>query len=366
MSDDLERRLRNLPRTRLPAAPVTLRTRLAAIVAAERSGSVSPSARRSTRLVLALAAVLLVAGALVSTGIIGRHTALTTVDGLPVMTISEAIAAHRAGTLPDGRAAIRGFWSNGAVGHSCAAATGANPGELELYCVDGEWGIAEQDEQMFVVDQFGYVTYQARGPHLTPWIPDGLQGVEVLFGAHQINGQPFPPVPIVVIGHFDDPRAAQCRPEARQLCLDRLVLERIVQFDSGSVATPGVTPPPTPFPSPPPPALFEADLCAGNVPYGFAGWTTEAELGVDRGNPGHVWAMVTKDVIQRTDGWQDDPNGSSHRFQLWARLICWAPEDPHGEGAVNLESQPGSGYILWDDGLKVPGEVVTPRPAPTS
>jgi hypothetical protein len=366
MSDDLERRLHELPRTRLPAAPVALRRRVAAIVATEPVRGERSASRRSIRLVLAVAAVL-VGAALLSTGIIGRHTPPTSVDGLPVMTVTEAIAAHRAGSLPGGRAAIRGYWSNGSIGHMCAAPPeGEVPGELELYCHDNEAGITEQDEPILVVEQTGYVSYQARGPHLAPWISEAVEGVDALGPRPWINGQPFPPVPIVVTGHFDDPRAAQCRPEARQLCLDRLVLERVVEFDAGAVATPGVTPPPTPFPDPPPAALFGADRCAGDISYSFVGWTTEAELGVDRGNPGHVWAMVTRDVIQRTDGWQDDPNGSGHQFQSWGRLVCWAPEDPHGEGAVNLASQPGSGYVLWDDGLKVPGDDLQPRPAPTS
>jgi len=38
-----------------------------------------------------------------------------------------------------------------------------------------------------------------------------------------------PPLPILFVGHFNDPRAAQCRPVAQQRCLDRLVVERLVQ-----------------------------------------------------------------------------------------------------------------------------------------
>lgn len=277
-------------------------------------------------------------------------------DDLATMTVGEALAAYAAGTLPGGRATIRGFWSNGSVGHSCAPAM--EPlGELELYCVDGEWGITERQEPILVVDRFGYVTYEAAGPHLTPWFPSELSGAEELFNLPFINGQRFPPVPIVVVGHFDDPRAEQCRAEKRQLCLDRLVVDQILQFDVGAVATPGVTAEPTPFPSPAPSGLFAPKACSGDIPYEFVGWTTPAELGIDRGWPDeHIWAVITRDPVDRTDGeWQDDPNGSGHRYLRWAQLICFAEESPHYEGEMGFESVPGTEVIHWDDGLTTPG-----------
>ena len=358
MTDDLDDRLRrDLTRAELPRAPERLRVRLRAVVSTDSSQVGGTVRRPAPRLVLGLAAILMVGVGLVSLAVIGRRTPPTTVDGMPVMTVSEAIAAHQRGTLPDGRAAIRGFWSVGEMGHMCASArAGAPPGELEIYCHDGEYGIAERDEPMFVVDQFGYVTYEAKGPHLSPWVSGEVEGVDGLFGLPRINGQQYPPVPIVVVGHFDDPRAAQCRPENHQLCLNRLVIDRIVEFDVGSVPTPGVTPEPTAFPEPPPSALFGPEACAGNVPYSFTGWTTTQALELPFDRPGHVYAMVTRDVILLTDGgWQDDPNGSDHQFQIWGQKICVAEEDPHDSGAMSFDSVPSSTYVLWDDGARTPG-----------
>lgn len=349
-----DERLRDFIRSMvLPKAPTTLHERLRSVAATE-PGADRARARTWPRQRLLLAvAVLAIVGSSIVIFVAGARPAVpATVDGLPVMTVSEALAAHAEGLLPGGRAAIRGWWSNGSSGHSCVPST-EKVGELELRCHDGEYGISEQDEQMFVVNiDSGVVTYEAQGAHLSPFFSSDLAGIDDLFGLPRINGQQYPPVPITVVGHFDDPRAAECGPQAQQLCLDRLVLERIVAFDLAAVPTPGVTPSPTPFPDPPPPGLFKAASCAGDVPYSFTGWTATSELHMQFERPGLVYAMVTEDVVLLTeDGWADDPNGSGHRFQIWGRKVCISKDAETMEfGWVE-----GSTYVLWDDGLKVPG-----------
>lgn len=361
MIDDLERRLRRKMRAiELPAAPGSLHIRLQAVAASEpHPVAVRKDGRTGrVRVLLGLAAILLVGGAAAVSYVSSRRPDIpTTVDGLPVLTVSEAIAAHGAGSLPGSRAAIRGWWSNGEVGHSCAPST--EPiGDLELYCHDGEYGITERNEPMFVIDMSsGLITYEAQGPHLSPYFDEPMAGIADLFGLPIINGQRYPPVPIVVVGHFDDPRGAQCRPEKRQACLDRLVLDRIVEFSPDSVPTPGVTAPPSAFPDPPPSPLFTSASCEGNVPYSFTGWTTTAELELPYERPGHVYAMVTRDAVLLTeDGWQDDPNGSGHQYEIWGQKICIAEEGPGHEGEMGFGSVPASTYVLWDDGVKVPGD----------
>ena len=364
MSDDLDRQLGELPATRLPRAPEALRARLLAVVAAPPAGRGSVAGRspwQRLSLVAATMAVIAVGAAIVflANGAPRSLPVVTppaSVGDLPVMTVSEAIAAHAAGELPEGRAAIRGFWSNQSIAHSCApAAQGDSPGDLEIYCHDGEYGIAERDEFVMLVSSDGQVTHEAEGPYLTPYVNDGGDRFNELAGLPRINGQPYPPVPIVVVGHFDDPRAAQCRPQARQLCRDRLVLDEIVQFDPSVVPTPGVTPTPTPFPDPQPSAMFERAMCEGDVAYSFVGWTTTRELEMPFNRDGHVFAMVTEEAVLLTNGgWQDDPNGSGHRFQIWGRRICIAQEGHEGE--MEFASVPGSAFVLWDDGLRVPGE----------
>lgn len=175
-----------------------------------------------------LALLILVAGcgdAIVPTPTV-VPTAVT-LDGLPLLTVGEVLAARAAGGLRSERVAVHGFWSDGSLPHSCAPAE--RTGELELYCRDGEWGMTELSEPIVVVEDSGIAT-PASGPHLTPFVPSDVEGADELFRIAHVRMPGFAPVPITVIGHFDDPRAADCRPQSRQLCLDRLVVERIVQL----------------------------------------------------------------------------------------------------------------------------------------
>lgn len=279
----------------------------------------------------------------------------TLLDGLPVMTVSEALAAHEQGVLPGDRAAIRGFWSNGEVPSTCVLPE--NTGDLELWCSDGEYGITELEEQILVLDAYGYGVSVAQGPHLTPYFPEGVEGLELKIGSHPqyINGQLYPPFPVVVLGHFNDPMAAECRKQARELCRDRLVVDRIVRWDVGAVPTPGVTPTPTPFPSPGPSGRFEPAACAGDIPYSFVGWTTFEELGIDLRGYGHIWVAISRDPVDRGDGeWIESPTG--HRYRGFARVICYQPEwQREGPGIMGYESVPGSDEIHWEDGLITPG-----------
>ena len=165
-------------------------------------------------------------------------TEVAEVDGIQVMTVSEALAAHAAGTLPDGRAAIRGYWSNGETPHQCIPPLGY--GDLEMPCAFDEFGITERDEPIVVFDDHGNGIYAAEGPFLVPFFPEGVD-LPGLFGLPIVDGRRYPPVPIIVLGHFDDPRSEDCRPVARQRCRDRLVIDLIVQFEPGVLPTPGAT-----------------------------------------------------------------------------------------------------------------------------
>lgn len=359
MTTDLEGMLRTgLHLAKLPPAPDHLRSRAALLVTPMAAAQPKPThesrSSRSRPLLLLPAAAIVVALVGLSLLIPGAAPP-TVVDGLPVLSVSQILAQRAAGGLRNQPVAVGGYWSDGSVAHSCGPPQ-SNPGVLELYCRDGEFGITELNEPIIVIDRGGYVT-EPQGPHLTPYLPSDVPGLDALRGLPIINGQRYLPVPIVVVGHFDDPGAAQCRAEARQLCMDRLVVDKIAYFNPGAVATPGITPSPTPFPSPGPPGLFGPERCAGDVAYSFVGWTTTDELHLDLSREGHVWAMVTRDVIKLTeDGWQDDPNGTGHRFQIWGRKICLAEEDPHRTGEMSFSAVPGSTYVLWDDGSRTPGE----------
>jgi hypothetical protein len=273
------------------------------------------------------------------------------IGGLRVLSVSEAIDSRDGGALKDSEVAVAGYWTDRSSAHGCAA---ASAGELELYCVDGQFGITELNEPIFAVDPKGDVV-EAKGPHLTPWLAPGTEGVDELFTLPIVNGQRFPPVPITVVGHFDDKRAVDCRPESVALCADRLVVSRIVEFLWQSVATPRPSQPPTPFPSPAPAELFNpksSPLCAGDVPYSFVGWTTTEELKLAFHRDGHVWAAITADTVPLggNDWTVDAETGRS--FRVWGREICLATE---AEPDVMLYgSVPGTTYREYEDGTTVP------------
>jgi hypothetical protein len=278
------------------------------------------------------------------------------VDGLHSYTVSELQTARADSKVNGGPIALRGFWSDRSFGHSCSPPH-KQPGDLELRCSDGEWGITEDDEAIGVLTAASQ-WIPARSPHLSPYVSNDLFGP--LLQQVLINGQRELPVPIVVVGHFDDPRAKDCQPEAAKLCVDRFVIDRIVDYHPEAVPSPGVTPPPTPFPfdSPPPPPFDVVD-CAGERPYSFVGWMSRADLGIDRGDvPATAYVAITRDVIE-IGGWVDDPDGSNGRFRTMARRICFAGEDR--PGAIGYSWVPGSEYREWTDGHRSP---MSPPPIP--
>lgn len=371
MSDDLDARLRErLRKNSLPPAPVSLHARLHAL-RDEPRGTRFRSMGRAWLLIVPIVVVVLlglsgfIGGQPEPSGsnlasVPGIESSLSpavpnpaVIDGLQVMTVSEVLAARSAGGLKIVAVAVGGYWTDGSIGHSCAFPV-VIPGVLEIYCQDGEFGITELDEPVIVIDRRGSVT-PPRGPALTPYFPEGLSRLEELFSLPIINGQRYPPVPIVVIGHFDDPLAAACRPERRQACLDRLVVDRIASFNAQAVPTPGVSPTPSPFPSPAPSGLFDPIVCAGDVPYSFIGWSTTAVLQLPFDREGHVWAVVTRDpVLLGGEGWNADPNGSTGRYRPWGRRICIGEEGDFG--AISYGVVPGTGYLEWEDGHRTPGD----------
>lgn len=382
MNDDVDGRLRDeLRGAPLPAAPDALRDYLAELnrqpAAAHR--------RRRARLWVALvplAAVLLgiialmggssllpspttspaVSTASTSSPSVPPQAAATIpamVDGLTVQSVSELLAARAAGDALGGPYALRGYWTDRTYPHSCAAplSDDGQPGELELYCADGEWGITERNEaikDLTIRRQANTTTIggpPAAGPHLTPWVPSSAE-MQQLFALNYVKGQFWPPVPIVVVGHFDDPRAADCRKSARQLCLDRFVIDRVVMYEPDSVPAPTPSPSPTPFPvADPPPALFTTAACYGGVPKSFTGWKRFSDLDIGIDGPGYVFAMVTRDVIPLGDWWQN-PSYPDHKTRWWGQAVCYAVD----AGGVGFGSVTGTSFLEIDDGRHIAGQ----------
>lgn len=159
------------------------------------------------------------------------------VNGLIVRSVGQVLDRRASGAIKGEPIALGGYWTDRTIVHSCAVVV-PEPGVLELGCHDIEFGITERNEPIltFHPDQIR----AAAGAYLNPYIPRALQ--QGLFSLPVVGGQRYPPVPIVVLGHFDDPRAIECRPQFRQMCLDRFVVDRIVLFDLSGAAAPTAPP----------------------------------------------------------------------------------------------------------------------------
>lgn len=269
------------------------------------------------------------------------------------VTVTEAIALRDGGDLGSDPFTLEGYWSNRIIGHSCAAGP-PNIGELELYCHGDEYGITERNEPVLEWERPARLIL-TDGPRLVPWMPDEIGNR--LFTLPMIGDAFFPPVPIVVLAHFDDPRAADCREEARQACRERLVLDELLSFDPSSVPPPTPAPPPTPFPSPGPAALFGTDRCVVDVDYSFIGWTTTDELKLALHHEGHVFAMVTKDPMP-FGGWTDDTKGSGQKVRSWGQMVCYSEDwyigDTFNEVPVAFGVVLGTEFREFEDGRREP------------
>jgi hypothetical protein len=273
-----------------------------------------------------------------------------TIDGLPVRTVGEVLTLRERGGLRDEPVVLRGYWSYRFM-HLCSVPMG-RPGALEIYCSDDEFGITERREP--ILDFTGGGRQPATGPSLTPFVDESAYRTNVVFA---LAAQRFelPPVAIVIRGHFDDPRASDCRPEARQLCLDRLVVDRILSFDLAAALE--RTPPLVELDfgsETAPPAPFGAADCEGIDEFGFVGWT-EPEALVRQDGGLLAYAMVSKDPV--TLRWTDDPSRAGHRARLGLKLMCvgWSNEKV---GLVDKRRGPllyyPSLYLERDDGLIIP------------
>jgi hypothetical protein len=194
---------------------------------------------------VAIVALVAVTGALRVLG----DTPPTSVDGLRVMTVSEVLSARASGELRNQPVAVGGYWSDDLIGHSCAA---AERQALQPGCHDNEYGITEMNEPMLRLGRFAGIMYRVQGPSITPYLPQDLVGLDGLYRQGP-DGDHFPPIPIVVVGHFDDPLAQLCRPDLRQGCLDRLVVDRIAYLNPGAAHWDEAIPTlePTVLPAPP-------------------------------------------------------------------------------------------------------------------
>jgi hypothetical protein len=368
MTEQLETRLRyRLRALALPPAPDALHDVVDGL-------PVSDERRRSTApfRALAIAAVLVVGGAVAvivggpeprlpapsmpppgPTATDGAAVATAPTSSSPspsgerIYTVSEFLEARDAGELAGRSVTVAGYWSEG-VPHSCPFPAG-NPGALELYCRDGDFGITEREEPIWERRADGLVR-TVSGPLVTPY-------VEVLASRYMvtppIDGGLFPPVPTVVRGHINDARATDCRPRAQQLCRERFVIEEVLSFQPRLLPQPEAVPNPTAFPSPDPSAPFVIEDCYGQPDEVVSeGWIAADEIDIGLDYDGRIYAIVTEH-LDLTD-WLTDPS-SGEKYRVWSQWVCYREDFYLGTDLTPVFGKPIGATMYWEyeDGRRV-------------
>lgn len=175
---------------------------------------------------------------------------LAVADGLPVVTVADANALAYGTADPALPIAVAGWYSQAPV-HSCPAPIGPDgrmrsTSRLELYCVQGDWGLTARDEPVVDVtitssSEFTSIAVRHRtvtGSVLQPVF--GLSGIPL--DAYPRSGADespatWEPIPVVLVGHVHDPGAAACEPDTRQACLQRFVVDHVAWVHGHTLGT---------------------------------------------------------------------------------------------------------------------------------
>lgn len=186
-------------------------------------------------------AALALAAAVVAVILLGVRQVLApsppargTADGLPIISVPEALALRPTPeeTQP---IAVAGWYSTG-FARSCPAPSGPN-GEirevatLELYCQRGETILAALDEAAVDVtvrrDGDSTAVSSTRRAMAGPYLDPVMIGFTTDVPIFPDGTDPWDPQPVVAVGHFGDHRAADCQPEDRAFCLGVFVIDHL-------------------------------------------------------------------------------------------------------------------------------------------
>ena len=246
--------------------------------------------------------------------------------------------------------------------------------ELELGCQDARQGIAQNDVLIGAFSEDGLWTPDpAAGVVLHPYWPPGIlrddpEAIGLFSVAPPDLSAPPKTIFVLLNGHFDDPRAAECSASASPPCIDRFVVDDVISFDdpyASTRASPDASATPFPFDSPPPPPSSMANCSQPRaatgpepgdpVDFGYAreGWIPRAELPFEfLGSellPAVVYyAQVDPDIP--FGPWQEPVTGTADDFRWWGTSVCVASEN-----GIFYTWVPGSTYKLYRDGRRVDG-----------
>jgi hypothetical protein len=220
-------------------APHELAT--ATVEAVRRAAEERPSRRAALASALGRPAVRLVGGgvavviaAAIVAGLAFRSTTgpssqamPTTVDGLPVQTVSQALAAEKSGAIVgDSLVAVKG-WYDPTFPMGCPAET-PGPALVET-CASAKLFVSETAERLVEVEGNGVSGRQTpSGPYIAALEPAGSYVGSLLPVSDPSSPASYDPSPVVIIGHFHDVRAAACGAAQKAACDAAFVADRLV------------------------------------------------------------------------------------------------------------------------------------------
>ena len=183
---------------------------------------------------LGLAAILVAGLVLRSAPAAGPATGAvpTTVDGLKVVTVSQALAAGP--NTGDGLVAIAG-WIEPMPVHSCAPPE-PSAGALEDACTSDEILLTETRQELVVFASLDGGNSITANPPTAPYLyAHELAGANV-DSLLPDTGDPntaanYVPVRAVIVGHFHDARAADCSTDRRSACDAAFVVDQLAWLD---------------------------------------------------------------------------------------------------------------------------------------
>jgi hypothetical protein len=189
-------------------------------------GTTLPADRLSTPTIVPAASS---ASPRASTSIQSRSPRPGETFGLPIITVADAILVRDAG-VDDRELAVAGWFTPipDAV-YACPLMRGPIVGPVQLVCPDQFLWLAQDPEVL--ADAAAPSFKSPVGPAIHPAFDQidrsVLPGLPNLRSCGTRASCPIAPTRLVVIGHFDDRRAALCAAEAGQQCRDRFVVDRV-------------------------------------------------------------------------------------------------------------------------------------------
>jgi hypothetical protein len=168
------------------------------------------------------------------------------VIGLPVMSVSDAIAIRDAG-IDDREIAVRGWYAPYYPTRACGFPTRLEPvSPLQAGCPDDRLWLMQDPEPVITATGSGISWRGPTGPAINPEFDEiDMSWVQPIDDVARLEE-------LVVVGHFDDRRSNLCPRAEQDVCRERFVVDRVSWVDGETLPTSVLDlfqeqPPATPF-----------------------------------------------------------------------------------------------------------------------